>query len=398
MAELTPINDFVLNGAEVDTIEPPPSMGPLADQIVCLVGTAPDRDDSLLPLNEPTRLFNYTNGMLMLDTVGDRQGTLPYLYRYLYEKVSCPVYVIVVEEAVDAEGLPDEAGTEANVIGDVDADTGALTGIKAIKGCPETPTIFGCPGFSSVSIGQALAAVGRDIRSRPVLDGPNTNDMEAAEFASSFGSEGTGEDKLTIIDPWFITKYDGLEVTMPASIAMIAAMASVEGYESPQNQGVSCLYTSRNVSYKINDATTQANFLNKYGVATIAHTRMGGYSIIGNRTNTGRFISHVGLEDLLARKLEETSQPYMGENLTEDFMNQVVDSLNMWGQSLVADGVVPSFNAYLHPDKNNLENYKSGRWYLCVDYGRYSPNEHMVYELSVNDGMIEAWLEETVNG
>ena len=392
MAELTPINDFVLNGAEVNTIEPPPSMGPLAAQIICLVGTAPDRDEATLPLNEPIRLWNYTDAMSKLDTVGDRLGTLPHLARYLMEFVSCPLYVIVVEEGVD-----DDA-TEANIIGDVDATTGALTGIKAIKGCPETPTVIGCPGFSSVSIGQALSGVGRDIRCRPVIDGPNTNDMVAAEFSSSFGAEGTGEDKLTIIDPWFITKYDGLEVTMPASVAMIAAMASVEGYESPQNVGVSCLETSRNVSYKINDASTQANFLNKYGVATIAHTRMGGYSIIGNRTNTGRFISHVGLEDLLARKLEETSQPYMGENLTEDFMNQVVDSLNMWGQSLVADGVVPSFNAYLHPDKNNLENYKSGRWYLCVDYGRYSPNEHMVYELSVNDGMIEAWLEETVNG
>ncbi|WP_417536351.1 hypothetical protein [Methylophaga sp.] len=394
MAELTPINDFVLNGAEVNTIEPPPSMGPLADQVICLVGTAPDHDAATLPLNEPVRLWNYSDAMAKLDASadGDRQGTLPYAVRYLMEYVSCPLYVIVVEEGAD------ENETEANVIGDVDATTGALTGIKAIKGCPETPTIIGSPGFSTVSIGQALSGIGRDIRCRPVIDGPNTNDMEAAEFASSFGSEGTGEDKLTIIDPWFITKYDGLEVTMPASVAMIAAMAAVEGYESPQNQGVSCLSTSRNVSYKINDATTQANFLNKYGVATIAHTRMGGYSIIGNRTNTGRFIAHVGLEDLLARKLEETSQPYMGELLTEDFMNQVVDSLNMWGQSLVADGVIPNFNAYLHPDKNNLENYKSGRWYLCVDYGRYSPNEHMVYELSVDDGLIEAWLEETVNG
>lgn len=392
MAELTPINDFVLNGAQVNTIEPPPPLGPLAAQVICIVGTAPDHDASILPLNEPTRLWNYSDAMAKLDTVGDRQGTLPYVVRYLMEYVSCPLYVIVVSEGAD------ENATEANVIGDVDTETGALTGIKAIKGCAETPTVIGACGFGSVSVGQALSAIGRDIRCRPVLDGPNTNDMAAAEFAASFGSEGTGEDKLTIIDPWFITKYDGLEVTMPASVAMIAAMATVEGYESPQNLGVSCLYTARNVSYKINDATTQANFLNKHGVATIAHTRMGGYSIIGNRTNTGRFIAHVGLEDLLARKLEETSQPHMGKLLTEDFMNQVVDGLSMWGQSLVADGVVPSFKAYLHPDKNNLENYKSGRWYLCVDYGRYSPNEHMVYELSVNDGLIEAWLEETVNG
>lgn len=387
---LVPINDFLLNGAEVNTNEPPPSMGPLSAQIVCLVGTAPDADLGLLPLNEPTRLWDYPDAMMRLDTTGDRDGTLPNLCRYLLEFVKCPLYVIVVEEGLTAEN------TETNIIGGIEQATGGLTGIQAIKGCPETPTVFAAPGFSSIAVGQAMAAIGRDIRSRPVLDGPNSNDMAAAEFAGNFGSEGTGEDKMIIVDPWFIKKYDGLQVILPASIAMIAAIASVEGHESPQNIGVSCEETCRNVSYKINDKTTQANFLNKHGVASICRTRMGGYSIIGNRTNTGRFIAHVGLEDLMARKLEETSQPYMGKLLTEAFMKQVVESLNNWGGTLVASEVIPSFNAYLHQTLNNLENYKSGRWYVCVDYGRYSPNEHMVYEMSVDDGLIEAWLEGVV--
>ncbi len=388
---LVPIEDFELNGVTVDTIEPLPSMGPLASHVVHLTGTAPNKNAGM-PLNEPTRLWNYPNAMLMLDTVGDRLGTLPYVVRYLFEFVKCVVYVTVVEDTGET------ATTEANVIGDVDADTGAVTGMKTIKACPETPTIIAAPGFSSKAIGQAIANIGRDVRCRPVLDGPNTNDMAAAEFAGEFGSKGTGEDQLSIIDPWFLKTYDGAQVLMPASIALVAAMASVEGYESPQNQGVQCDETCRNVSYKINDSTTQANFLNKHGVVTIARTRMGGYSVIGNRTNTGRFISHVGLENLMARKLEDTSQPLMGKQLTEEFMNQVIDRLTNWGQSLVADGVIPVFKAFLHPSKNSLENYTSGRWYLCVNYGRYSPNEHMVYEMSVDNGLIEAWLEEVVNG
>lgn len=389
MTQLAPINDFQLNGVEVNTIEPLPSMGPLALQVVHLTGTAPN---STLEPNEPTRLFNYASAMMALDTTGDRLGTLPNLVRYLLEYVKCIVYVTVVEEGTA------QAETETNIIGGVDSVTGAITGLETVKACPETPTIIAAPGFSSVPVGQKLALIGRDVRCRPVLDGPNTNDMEAAEFAANFGAEGTGEDKMTIVDPWFMKTYDGAQLLMPASIAMVAAMASVEGWQSPQNRAVLCDETARNVSYKINDKTTQANFLNKHGVATIARTRMGGYSIIGNRTNTGRFISHVGLEDLMARKLEETSQPLMGKNLTEAFMNQVIDRLTNWGQNLVAQGVIPVFRAFLHPDKNNLENYTSGRWYLCVNYGRYSPNEHMVYEMSVDNGLIEAWLEEVVNG
>ena len=388
---LTPIQDFELNGVEVNTIEPQPSMGPLALQVVHLTGTAPNKSKGL-SYNEPTRLWNYSHAMLSLDSVGTRQGTLPNVVRYLLEYVKCIVYVTIVEANASA------SVTETNIIGGVNSGTGAITGLETVKACAETPTIIAAPGFNSKAVGQKLALIGRDVRCRPVLDGPNTNDMAAAEFAAEFGAEGTGQDKLAIIDPWFLKTYDGVQSLMPASIALVAAMASVEGWESPQNRGVLCDETARNVSYKINDKTTQANFLNKHGVVTLARTRMGGVAIIGNRANTGRFLSHVGLEDLMARKLEETSQPLMGKQLTEEFMGQVVDRLTNWGQNLVAQGIIPVFKAFLHPSKNNLENYTSGRWYLCVNYGRYAPNEHMVYEMSVDNGLIEAWLEEVVNG
>ncbi|MFS1981138.1 phage tail protein [Vibrio lentus] len=388
---LTPIQDFELNGVEVHTIEPQPSMGPLALQVVHLTGTAPNKSAGL-SYNEPTRLWNYSHAMLSLDSVGTRQGTLPNVVRYLLEYVKCIVYVTIVEANASA------SVTETNIIGGVSSGTGAITGLETVKACAETPTIIAAPGFNSKAVGQKLALIGRDVRCRPVLDGPNTNDMAAAEFAAEFGAEGTGQDKLAIIDPWFLKTYDGVQSLMPASIALVAAMASVEGWESPQNRGVLCDETARNVSYKINDKTTQANFLNKHGVVTLARTRMGGVAIIGNRANTGRFLSHVGLEDLMARKLEETSQPLMGKQLTEEFMGQVVDRLTNWGQNLVAQGIIPVFKAFLHPSKNNLENYTSGRWYLCVNYGRYAPNEHMVYEMSVDNGLIEAWLEEVVNG
>ncbi|MFA0690632.1 phage tail protein [Vibrio splendidus] len=391
MTQLAPIQDFELNGAEVVTIEPLPSMGPLAQHVVCLVGTAPNKS-AAIEYNEPARLFDPVQAKMMLDTTNEGAGTLPLLARYFLGYVRAIFYVVIVEEGATP------TDTLTNIIGGVDGATGELSGLPCIKACPETPTIIGAPGFSDKGLGQELSLIGRDIRCRPVLDGPNTNNQAAAEFAAGFGAEGTGEDKLSIIDPWFIKTYDGLPTVMPASIALIAAMANVEGYESPQNQAVLCDEPCRNVSYKINDKTTQANFLNKHGVVTMASTRIGGVSIIGNRCNTGRFIAHVGLEDLLARKLEETSQPLMGKLLTEDFMNAVVERLSNWGQSMVADGVIPVFRAYLHPTKNGVENYNSGRWFLCVDYGRYSPNEHMVYELSVDNGLIEAWLEEVTNG
>ncbi|MFM2477363.1 phage tail protein [Celerinatantimonas sp. MCCC 1A17872] len=386
---LTPIEDFDLNGVTVNATEPLPAMGPLAQTVIHLVGTAPNKTG--VEYNEPIRLYNYSDAMVTLDSVGTREGTLPYVVRYLLQYVKCVLYVTIVEQGED------NAATESNVIGGVDSTTGAYTGLQTIKQCPETPTVIGAPGFSSTALGQELALMGRDVRAVPVIDGPNTTNQAAAEFAAEFGSEGTGEDKLCIIDPWFLKTYDDAQQLMPASIALIAAMANIEGYESPQNQTVVCDDTSRPISYKINDDTTEANFLNKYGVVTIAHTRMGGYSIIGNRANTGRFIAHVGLEDLLARKLEETSQPLMGKLITQQFVTNVVDRLNNWGQDLVANGVIPLFKVFLHPSKNTVDAYTSGKWYLCFNYGRYSPNEHMIYEMSADNGLVETWWENIVD-
>ncbi len=96
------------------------------------------------------------------------------MVRYLFEYVKCALYVTVVEVGATT------AVTEANVIGGVDsAIICAIRGLETVKACPETPTIIAAPGFHSKAVGQKLALIGRDVRCRPVLDGPNTNDMAA---------------------------------------------------------------------------------------------------------------------------------------------------------------------------------------------------------------------------
>ena len=62
---------------------------------------------------------------------------------------------------------------------------------------------------------------------------------------------------------------------------------------------------------------------------------MGGFSLLGNRTVTGKFVSFVGLEDTIARKLEAASQRAMSENLTKDYGAEV-RKINLFMQDLVA--------------------------------------------------------------
>ena len=136
--------------------------------------------------------------------------------------------------------------------------------------------------------------------------------------------------------------------------------------------------------------------LNRYGVSYYARTTLGGFSLIGNRSITGKFISYVGLEDAITRKLVKAAQKAMAKNLTKSFMEQEVKRIDDWIQTLVADETIPGGRVYLHPELNSVEKYKNGTWYVCIDYGRYAPNEHMIYQLNATDEIIEEFLEDVL--
>ena len=44
---------------------------------------------------------------------------------------------------------------------------------------------------------------------------------------------------------------------------------------------------------------------------------------------------------------------------------------------------------YLYPTLNTVERYKNGSWYIVIDYGRYSPNEHMIFHPNAVDRIVE---------
>ncbi|MFP3336099.1 phage tail protein, partial [Pseudomonas sp. SIMBA_064] len=73
---------------------------------------------------------------------------------------------------------------------------------------------------------------------------------------------------------------------------------------------------SRVVEYNILDTSTEGDLLNRYGVSYYARTILGGFSLLGNRSITGKFISYVGLEDAISRKLVKAGQKAMAKNLT----------------------------------------------------------------------------------
>lgn len=388
MAEVT---NFEHNGVSVETTESPEAMGGLGDNVVGIVGTAPNADMSV-PRNAPFRINSFSLAAL-LDPTGAETGSLYHTVHQILKVVKVPVYVIVVEEGATP------ADTLNNVIGGVDATSGQVTGLGALALCAEVPTIIGAPGFSDAqAVHSELASLGKRIRARVVFDGLDTDVQGQVANSTGIGGAALGYDRCYMVHqmPAVYSKAAKANVFLPPSSLAIAAMAAVKQWESPGNQVTYAADVSRSVEYNILDKSTEGDLLNRYGVSYYARTTLGGFSLLGNRSITGKFISYVGLEDAITRKLVKAAQKVMAKNLTKTFMEQEVKRINDWIQTLVAGETIPGGKVYLHPELNSVEKYKNGTWYLCIDYGRYAPNEHMIYQLNASDAIIEEFLEDVL--
>ncbi|MCG7551578.1 phage tail protein [Pseudoalteromonas sp. Of7M-16] len=386
------IASFVHNGISVERHHAPPPMGPLGGIVLGLVGTAPDADASL-PKNSPIRIASFGDAA-KLDTTGAERGTLWRTCYEIFRLVSVPIYAVIVDEGVDV------GASTNNVVGGIDSATGQRTGIESLADCMETPTHICAPGFNTKPVADALAAMGKRLFAVPVGDGPNTNDQAAVDYSSSLGGEGTGYGAFYLLDPQVSVYSQAAKGNVYFSAAAIAlsCFARVNAWESPAKGGMGALIsgTSRNIDYSIMDKSTNGGLLNKHGVSYFARTSMGGFSLVGNRTVTGRFVSQVGLEYAIIRKLAKTAQRAMARNLSKSFMDQEITKLNVWLKSLQADETIIGAQIYLHPTLNNVDNYRNGEWHIAIKYHGYAPNEHMVYHLIEDTGIVEAFLEEVL--
>ena len=228
MAEVT---NFEHNGISIESTEPPESMGGIGDNVIGIVGTAPNRAIGV-PLNAPFRI----NGQLqadMLDPTGEEEGTLILPVKQILQVVKVPIYVVVVE----AGATP--ADTINAVIGGVDSESGQLLGMSALTTCLEDPTIIGAPGFSSEqSVHSELASLGKRLRARPVLDGKDVTVADQVLNSQSIGGAALGYDRCLVVHqmPAVYSKADKANVFLPPSSLAIAALASVKQWESPGNQ------------------------------------------------------------------------------------------------------------------------------------------------------------------
>jgi phage tail sheath protein FI len=148
-----------LHGVEVlDIDDGPRPISVVATSVIGLVGTAPDADATVFPLNTPVLIAGSRSTAAKLDMTGNGLGTLPDAMDSIFDQAGAVVIVIRVEDGAD------EKTTIANVIGGVDPVTSQDKGVQALLTAETVtgfaPRIFIAPGFTHQRVTGGVIAVG----------------------------------------------------------------------------------------------------------------------------------------------------------------------------------------------------------------------------------------------
>ncbi|MGR3501614.1 phage tail sheath subtilisin-like domain-containing protein [Pseudaestuariivita sp.] len=379
-----------LHGVEVVQVDD--GIRPIAtakSSVIGLVGTAPDADGDIFPLDTPVLVEGPRKAALFGDG-----GTLKDAYSAVYSQGAVVAVVVRVAEGADANA------TLANVVGDATAGTGVWALEAARSALDLTPRILAAPGFTSMPAADPaspvttnLVSVAEKLRAIVVADGPNTNETEAKLARQKWGS-----DRLLFVDP-AVQVFDtetAAYVTRPASgyVAGLIAKRDLERgfWWSPSNQVINGITgTARPIGFNLSSTETEANRLNEDEVTTII--RRNGFRLWGNR-GTGAdqnwaFISVRRTADIIYESIEAAHLWAMDRPMSAQLIEDIRDGVQGFGQSLVNQGALLGFNCWLDPELNTEVNLKAGKLFLNFDFEPPAPLEHLIFRAHRNGDYYE---------
>jgi uncharacterized protein len=371
-----------LHGVEVSEITSGPrTIRTTKSSVIGLIGTAPDADNTVFPLNKPVLIVGSRREAAKLGAT----GTLPMAINGIFDQIGAMVIVVRVEAGED------EAETIANIIGGVDAQTGDYKGVQAFLSAESivhaAPRVLIAPGFThqrpnnqaNPAISSMLVIADR-LRAVIIADGPNTNDQEAITWRNDFGNA-----RVYVVDPWVKIFIDSEQVVPPSPyIAGLIARSDNENgfWWSPSNQEIyGIVGTARPVDFTLGDANCRANFLNENEVTTII--RQEGYRLWGNRSCSSdpkwAFLSVRRTADLINDSLLRAHMWAVDRNITRTYLDDVVESVNAYLAHLKALGAILGGQCYPDPELNTPANIAQGKVYFDFDFTPPYPAERIVF-------------------
>lgn len=340
------------------------------------------------PLNTPVLIAGNRVEAAGLDTIGDKQGTLPDAIDGIFDQVGAMIVVIRVAEGAD------NAATLSNFIGGVDVG-GNRTGVQAFFDAQSVvkvvPRILIATGFShEQALVSEMLAIADSLRAVIIADGGNTTDADAITYRENFGSK-----RVYIVDPnvkvWDTVSNSAVNQPCSARVAGIIAKSDNERgfWWSPSNREMyGIIGTSRKIDFSLGDVNSRANYLNENEVTTII--QKDGYRLWGNRTCSAdpkwAFLSVVRVADMIHESLLQAHLWAVDRNITKTYLEDVREGVNDYLRHLTVVGAILGGKCWIDPDLNTPDQISQGIVYFDFDFTPPYPAEHIVFRSHlVND-------------
>jgi hypothetical protein len=314
-------------------------------------------------------------------------GTIPQALQDIFDQGNATVVVVVVAQVENEDSNP---GTITNVIGALSGTT--YTGLKALLGAENQlgviPRIIIATGFSqNLSVANEMLVEAAALRSIAVIDGPNTDDADAVAYIQNFGSA-----RAYVVDPGvqITSAATGLTVTAFASArvaGLISANDQANGFwTSPSNQLLAnILGTTRPVDFSFNNPNCRANYLNSLNIATIIRVS-GGFRLWGDRSASidpnFAFLQVRRTADIIEDSIQRAHLWAVDKNITKDYLNQVVASVQGYLDSLKALGAILDGTITADPSLKTVQNIQTGKVYFDISFTPPTPAEQVNFTVN----------------
>lgn len=310
--------------------------------------------------------------------------------------------------STDTTAVVDGAGSGAEVSVEVNAATGAITGVTVIKpgdGYSGTPSITltdpsgaGENAAFTVNAGPAgnpvvaeLIGIADKLKGIVIADGPNTNDSDAIAYRGDWGSR-----RVYIVDPAVRVSRGGAVVTEPASPRVAGLIAKSDAdrgfWWSPSNRVINGIIgVARPIDFDLGDRSSRANILNENEVTTII--REDGFRLWGNRTASSdpkwAFLNVVRTADIIGESILRAHLWAVDRNITRTYLEDVAEGVNAFLRELEALGAILGGRCWPDPDLNTPETLAAGKVYFNFDFTPPAPAEQVTFRAILTNDYYE---------
>ncbi|WP_343611103.1 phage tail sheath subtilisin-like domain-containing protein [Novosphingobium sp.] len=343
----------------------------VATSVIGLVATGTDADALTFPLDTPVLITDVTAALAKAGKVGTLYPALAAIQGIVSPKI------IVVRVAVDAQDQ------DTKVLGT--AGVAAYTGMQALLMAEAKtgvrPRILGAPGLDSEDVTNGLIAVAKRLRGFAYCMAEGATRDAAVTYAEQFGDK-----ELMLFWP---ASNKGATHTIGCALGLRSYIDQTQGWQKTLSNVVitGMTGTAYDVSWAMDDDTTDAAVLNAAGITTIICYN--GYRFWGNRTRSDEdawvFESAVRTSQVLQDTFQEALFPYIDKPITEALVKMLLTKINGALRKMVTNGQIIGGKAWFDPSKNASGDLAAGRLALDYDFTPCAPLEELTENQTITD-------------